>query len=368
MKRLSICILLTIFTSLLMSQSIAQWHTSMGTFKIELREDLVPITVNNFKDLTYANFYDNLIFHRVIANFMIQDGCPNGNGYGGPGYTIPDEFNEGILFDIPYVIGMANTGQPNSAGSQYFITVEPFPNGNYSYAAFGTVIEGTDVVEAISEVPTTGPNGNPANKPLTDVVIDSIRIVTPNIYEKVPAEDSLAVDVNGFIVFAVYSNDADLTYEWYVNDELQTETMNVFYYMFPSAGVYEIKNLASNGEYEYPSWWTVTVGGVGAGVSVVPGRAALHQNYPNPFNPETTFSFTLPRQITPDTSLEIFNTRGQLVRRLDASAFTLQDGYTYSATWDGTDASGTAVSTGVYLYRMQNGDDTSPMRKCILMK
>ena len=176
-------ILVIVFTNCIWAQSIAEWHTSMGSFQVMLREDLVPITAGNFMDLTNSNFYDGLIFHRVIADFMIQDGCPYGTGYGGPGYTIPDEFHPDLLFDEPGVIGMANTGSPNSAGSQYFITVVPTSWLNWSYAAFGNVIQGMDVVDDISVVPTTGAGGNPPNKPLINVDIDSIRIVTPQLYE-----------------------------------------------------------------------------------------------------------------------------------------------------------------------------------------
>jgi len=266
---------------------------------------------------------------------------------------------------------MANTGQPNSAGSQYFITVEPFTSGNYTYAAFGNVIEGFDVVDAINVVPTTGPNGNPANKPLIDVEIDSIRIVTPQLYEIVPPEHELTADAGGYIVFAVYSYDSNLTYQWYVNDELQTETSNVFFYSFPLGGTYQIKSLVSNGEYEYPTIWTVEVAGAGAGVAVTPGSVRLHQNYPNPFNPSTTFSFSLNQEISTDARIEVFNSRGQIVKTLSSEGFTstsTQDAFSYSVIWDGTDNEGAAVTSGVYLYRMKSGTNSSDLMKCVLMK
>ncbi|MCD4732460.1 MAG: peptidylprolyl isomerase [Bacteroidales bacterium] len=154
------------------SQTVVQWYTSMGDFRAQLREDLVPITAQNFIDLTNANFYDDLIFHRVIIEFMIQDGCPNGNGTGGPGYTFDDEFHPDLRHDEPGILSMANSG-PNTNGSQYFITVVPTEWLDDVHSVFGKIIDGMEVVYAISEVETDG-----NDKPLIDVVIDSIRVVT----------------------------------------------------------------------------------------------------------------------------------------------------------------------------------------------
>ena len=156
----------------LVSQTVVQWYTSMGDFRVELREDLVPITAQNFIDLTEDEFYDGLIFHRVISDFMIQDGCPIGNGTGGPGYTFDDEFHPDLRHDEPGILSMANAG-PNTNGSQYFITVVPTDWLDDKHAIFGKVIDGMEVVYAISEVET-----NSQDKPLEDVVIDSIRVVT----------------------------------------------------------------------------------------------------------------------------------------------------------------------------------------------
>ncbi len=153
------------------SQTVVQWYTSMGDFRAQLREDLVPMTAQNFIDLTNDEFYDGLIFHRVIINFMIQDGCPYGNGTGGPGYTFDDEFHPDLRHDEPGILSMANSG-PNTNGSQYFITVVPTPWLDDVHSIFGKIIDGMDVVYAISEVDTDG-----NDKPLIDVVIDSIRVV-----------------------------------------------------------------------------------------------------------------------------------------------------------------------------------------------
>lgn len=154
------------------SQTVVQWYTSMGDFRVQLREDLVPVTAQNFIDLTNDEFYDDLIFHRVIEDFMIQDGCPLGTGYGGPGYTFDDEFHPDLRHDQPGILSMANSG-PNTNGSQYFITVVPTAWLDDVHAVFGKVMDGMEVVYAISEVET-----NSNNKPLIDVVIDSIRVVT----------------------------------------------------------------------------------------------------------------------------------------------------------------------------------------------
>lgn len=167
--------------SYLQSQTVVQWYTSMGDFRAELREDLVPVTGQNFIDLSNDHFYDDLIFHRVISGFMIQDGCPIGNGTGGPGYTFNDEFHPDLRHDEPGILSMANSG-PNTNGSQYFITVAPTEWLDDAHAVFGKIIDGMDVVYAISEVET-----NASDKPLIDVVIDSIRVVTGTAMVEVTA-------------------------------------------------------------------------------------------------------------------------------------------------------------------------------------
>ncbi len=154
------------------TQTVVQWYTSMGDFRAQLREDLVPNTGQNFIDLSNAHFYDDFIFHRVIEGFMNQDGCPNGNGTGGPGYVFDDEFHPDLRHDEPGILSMANSG-PNTNGSQYFITVAPTEWLDDVHAVFGKIIDGLEVVYAISEVETDG-----NDKPLIDIVIDSIRVVT----------------------------------------------------------------------------------------------------------------------------------------------------------------------------------------------
>ena len=151
-----------------------------GVMKAELYPEVAPNTVKNFIDLINRGFYDGLIFHRVIPGFMIQGGCPEGNGMGGPGYGIKGEFNRnGFKNDLKHtkgVLSMARAMHPDSAGSQFFIMVENAPHLDGQYAAFGKVTEGLDIVKTINSVKT-----NSNDKPLTDVIIEEIRVDTKGI-------------------------------------------------------------------------------------------------------------------------------------------------------------------------------------------
>ena len=126
--------------------------------KVELYPEIAPNTVNNFISLVNKGYYNGLIFHRVICGFMIQGGCPSGTGTGGPGYNIPGEFtSNGFKNDLKHeagVISMARAQHPDSAGSQFFIMHETSPHLDGAYAAFGKVIEGMEVVNAIAETMT----------------------------------------------------------------------------------------------------------------------------------------------------------------------------------------------------------------------
>ena len=126
--------------------------------KAELYPDIAPNTVRNFISLVNKGFYNGLIFHRVIEGFMIQGGCPDGNGMGGPGYSIKGEFAQnGFDNDLkhtPGVLSMARAMHPDSAGSQFFIMHKNAPHLDGAYAAFGKVIEGMDIVNQIADVPT----------------------------------------------------------------------------------------------------------------------------------------------------------------------------------------------------------------------
>ena len=146
-----------------------------GVIKAELYPEIAPVSVNNFISLIQKNFYDGLIFHRVIKGFMIQGGDPNGAGTGGPGYSIPGEFAingfENNLKHTEGVLSMARSMHPDSAGSQFFIMHKTSPHLDGSYAAFGKVIEGMDVVNRIAETAT-----DYNDKPLKDQVMQSVTV------------------------------------------------------------------------------------------------------------------------------------------------------------------------------------------------
>lgn len=143
--------------------------------KAELYPEIAPTSVNNFVNLVQKGFYDGLIFHRVIAGFMIQGGDPEGTGMGGPGYSIKGEFaSNGFKNDLKHtrgVLSMARTSDPNSASSQFFIMHKDAPHLDGQYAAFGKVTEGLDVVDKIAETPTDSQDA-----PITPVVIKSITL------------------------------------------------------------------------------------------------------------------------------------------------------------------------------------------------
>ncbi|NUQ64551.1 MAG: peptidylprolyl isomerase [Pirellulales bacterium] len=127
---------------------VATIQTAKGNIRLELFDDKTPNTVANFEKLAGEGFYDGLKFHRVIANFMIQGGCPKGDGTGGPGYEFEDEFHPKLKHDRAGVLSMANAG-PNTNGSQFFITHVPTPWLDGKHSVFGRVIEGQDVVNTI---------------------------------------------------------------------------------------------------------------------------------------------------------------------------------------------------------------------------
>lgn len=145
--------------------------------KVELYPDVAPNTVNNFISLANNGFYDGLTFHRVIYGFMIQGGCPEGTGMGGPGYSIKGEFAangfDNQLKHTAGVISMARSMMPDSAGSQFFIMHKDAPHLDGQYAAFGKVVEGMDVVNQIAETDTDF-----SDKPYDDQVIKSIKVDT----------------------------------------------------------------------------------------------------------------------------------------------------------------------------------------------
>jgi peptidyl-prolyl cis-trans isomerase A (cyclophilin A) len=157
------------------SEIYAHFDTTEGEFKARLFAEQVPKTVENFVSLadgskTGKPFYDGLIFHRVSPSFMIQGGCPEGSGRGGPGYKFADEFHPSLRHDRKGLLSMANSG-PNTNGSQFFVTVAETSWLDNKHAIFGEVVEGYDVVEKISKLPKDS-----QDRPKTPVKINSVKI------------------------------------------------------------------------------------------------------------------------------------------------------------------------------------------------
>lgn len=155
-----------------------------GVIKAELYPQTAPNTVNNFISLIQKGYYDGLIFHRVIPGFMIQGGCPNGNGMGGPGYSIKGEFSgngfkQNTLKHDRGVLSMARAMHPNSAGSQFFIMVEKAPHLDGQYAAFGKVIEGMDVADAIVSAKTDWNDRPREDQRMKSVTVDTFGVDYP---------------------------------------------------------------------------------------------------------------------------------------------------------------------------------------------
>lgn len=191
MKNLVLLVLLGVIPATFAQQkplktgTYAHFETSMGTFTAQLEPKIAPKTVANFIALAQGTkpwkapktgetmigkpFYDGLIFHRVVDGFIIQSGDPKGDGTGGPGYTIPDEFSSQLPHDRAGILSMGNSG-PNSGGSQFFVTLQSMPDLNRVNAAFGVVIRGMDVVRKIGSVRTR------KEVPVTPVTLQKVRI------------------------------------------------------------------------------------------------------------------------------------------------------------------------------------------------
>ncbi len=165
---------------------VTRGEEKLGEIRLQLFSEKAPETVANFTELATgkkefvdpatgeekkARFYDGIIFHRIIENFMIQTGDPTGTGRGGPGYRFEDEFSDELKFDQKGILAMANSG-PNTNGSQFFITLQPTPWLNNRHTIFGEVVEGMDVVEKISMVET-----DHADRPAEDIVMERVRVI-----------------------------------------------------------------------------------------------------------------------------------------------------------------------------------------------
>jgi cyclophilin family peptidyl-prolyl cis-trans isomerase len=145
------------------NKNIMKVETNMGTFKIKLYPEEAPKTVAHIKELAGKGFFDGIIFHRIIAGFVIQGGDPTGTGTGGSGKSIPDEFNNNLKHSKKGMVAMANSGRPNSQDSQFYITLAPLEFLDGKYTVFGEVVDGLEVITKMGEV-ATGPNDKPVNE------------------------------------------------------------------------------------------------------------------------------------------------------------------------------------------------------------
>jgi len=145
-------------------------ETNQGTIVAEMFMDSAPKTAGNFIELAKKGYYDGLVFHRVIDGFMIQGGCPEGSGRGGPGYHIPDEFGKGLAHTGAGIFSMANAG-PNTGGSQFFVTLAATPWLDGKHAIFGKVTQGLEVVQAIGKVRT-----GMGDRPVEAVVMEKVTV------------------------------------------------------------------------------------------------------------------------------------------------------------------------------------------------
>jgi peptidyl-prolyl cis-trans isomerase A (cyclophilin A) len=161
-----------------LDRATAVFETSMGTFEVELYAKECPETVWNFINLIEGrqetakggNFYDGLIFHRVIKGFMLQGGCPQGSGTGGPGYQFGDEFDSSLRHDSEGILSMANAG-PGTNGSQFFVTLGPTPHLDNRHSVFGKVTQGMDVISKMGATKTAA-----GDRPVEDVVMEKVTI------------------------------------------------------------------------------------------------------------------------------------------------------------------------------------------------
>ncbi len=206
---------------------------------------------------------------------------------------------------------MARSTDPNSASSQYFITLVPTPNLNGNYAVFGYVIVGMDVVQDIGNVPV---NGN--DHPLEDVFIDSIRILSPNILLFDPPERDLEISSGEEVFFMVIAADLPINYVWQYDGNEIGDNSSTIPYIFNDGGDHQIIcTVSGDSEYDYVKTWNINVSGSSQGNTFISINDMKLSNYPNPFNPSTTISFSLTSENTENTELTIYNLKGHNIRK-----------------------------------------------------
>lgn len=364
--RLQIVIVLAISLLLIpvysQARTFARWHTSLGSFTAELYEETVPITANNFISLTNSGFYNNLIFHRVVAGFVIQDGCPFGTGYGGPGYTIPDEFSPLFHHDQAGILAMAHSSAPNSAGSQYYFTLAPAPHLDGNYAIFGKVIQGLDVVLAIGLVSVDA-----SSHPLTPVNIYQLRMLdlqVSNVFPD-PAETYFA-NIGEPLMFMIEASTqtAQLSFSWYLDDVLQASATDFIYEpVINSGGNHTVRcNIASSDSISHEVTWNIQAGSAVEDSSIPSPKVSKLQTHPNPFSDLLQIDFSLSKTVP--VNLEIFNLKGRKIKSLSLGQ---KASGSVNTQWDGFDSNGIKSPAGVYIIKVSSGTSIS-IGKAILLK
>ncbi|NLW18783.1 MAG: hypothetical protein GXY81_03745 [Candidatus Cloacimonetes bacterium] len=348
-----ILVLLLFCLGSLSALHFACWETSMGNFVAEIYDQWVPITANNFISLANSGFYNNLIFHRVVAGFVIQDGCPQGTGYGGPGYTIQDEFHPNLFHDQAGILAMARTSAPNSAGSQYYITLAPTPHLNGNYAIFGKVIEGLDNVLAIGQVPVDA-----NDRPLTPVNIHNLRMLDLAIYDVTPSDSTaVQVDVNEDLMFVIEMGSSLLTdFVWKVDGMEEPGLDFIFESSFSSPGPHTVSCLISNSDISHEIVWNVIAEGSSAQDEILPVRSL--QIWPQPLREGVKIS--LDSGEPDEYRIAVHDLKGRLL-------FELPDGLKQGSQtfWDGCDLQGRRLPAGLYLIRASSAKQ-SHAKRCLI--
>ena len=344
---LLLCVFLLI-PGLLSARIFARWHTSMGSFTAELYDEIVPITAHNFRDLANAGFYNNLIFHRVIEGFVIQDGCPYGTGTGGPGYTIPDEFSPLLNHNEAGILAMARTSAPNSAGSQYYFTLAPTPHLNGGYAVFGKCIEGLEYILGIGSVLTDA-----NDRPIIPVDIYQVRMLDLTIGEIYPPEDEVIVldtVTPQMFVCEAYTQSAELSFTWYVDNELQSETSFLFETTFPVAGDHTVRcQVASSDSIAQDMNWSVQSATSVCDASIPPLISL--KSSPNPFHQQVDIAYSVKEAA--DVALTVYSQRGQALRTIALGHKSVGN---WLYTWDGQDDLGNQCPAGRYFLMLKGGE------------
>ena len=355
MKRVSLFIILALCAlGSLGALHFAQWETSLGNLVADIYDQWVPITANNFISLTNSGFYNDLIFHRVVAGFVIQDGCPQGTGYGGPGYTIPDEFHPNLFHNQAGILAMARTSAPNSAGSQYYITLAPTPNLNGNYAVFGKVIEGLDTVLAIGQVPVDA-----NDRPLTPVNIHTLRMLDLAIFDVTPSDSTaFHIGVDEELMFVIEMGSGLLTdFVWKV-DGVESPGMDfIFETSFPNPGTHSVSCLISNADISHEIVWEIIVEGSSSGENLIP--VSDLRIWPQPLREGVKIG--LGSADADEYRVAVHDLKGRLLFQLPGS---LKHGsHIY---WDGRDPQGKRLPAGLYFIRAASGRQ-SQVKRCLIL-